>query len=496
MSEFQINTLFQQIKSRFQNEQEYEQFQSYLQQYHDMQKSETTRQTIISHIVSEFMSTNMIFYNKTTKVYFNYIDNDYVLLNEDNMLHYALEFISNFKAYRHEMNASLKMMVKNKILKSIKENSIYETIPDADTIQEILNTLYPNIFKKKEYCKIFLLMVGNIVLKKRPSQKGIMFMRNEFKTVLNDINKYITMYFCTHNLFSYFKFKYTQDHVGLETWMVPCNAISYGVFHFTEQFYVNLICVAIYYANRYDSIDNYLNSVVGDVSDIYECVHFFNDQSKEKMIQDYLHQYFIENDEESMDQKDLLFLWKRYIAEKDLFVHPFTSYQDFMGSLFQYNHQEYDDEHHHNGLKGYCSMEIPAIDLFRGFWNDHFSFCEDEYYFETSEILHLFHQHHKQKKLQMSESIIGMILQSYYPQFQLINGKVVHNVKCDLWDKKKEIDLFVEKEKINVKDNVHTLYRNYSTYQQQKSIKISKKYFSMYIEQLRNATTSTVTTNN
>ena len=71
MSEFQINTLFQQIKSRFQNEQEYEQFQSYLQQYHDMQKSETTRQSIISHIVSEFMSTNMIFYNKTTKVYFN-----------------------------------------------------------------------------------------------------------------------------------------------------------------------------------------------------------------------------------------------------------------------------------------------------------------------------------------------------------------------------------------------------------------------------------------
>ena len=43
---------------------------------------------------------------------------------------------------------------------------------------------------------------------------------------------------------------------------------------------------------------------------------------------------------------------------------------------------------------------------------------------------------------------------------------------------------FIEKEKINIKDNVHTLYKKYSM--SQDKLKINKKYFSMYIDQLRN----------
>lgn len=485
MSTISIEELIHSIQSRLHTDAEYEQFQQHLQQFHDLQKSETTKQSIITHIVSEFLSDNTIYYNKTSKIYFNYLDDNYVLVNEDNMIHHILDYIANFKPYRDEMNVSLKMMVKNKVLKSVKENNIHETIPDTDTIQIILNTLYPHMFTQKEYCKIFLLMIGNIVLKKRPSHKCIMFMRSNIKPIINEINKYITMYFCTHNLFNYFKFKYTQDHVEHETWMVPCNAISYDIYHFTEQFYVNLICVAIYYANRYDHIDKYLDSVVGDVSNVYEQIHFFNDQSREKIVQGFMNQYIIQKSGEYMDQKDVLFLWKRYVSEKDLFVHPFTSYQDFLITIFQHTNQEYNEDNNHNCLNGYCSMEIPAIDLFREFWNENFVFCEDEYYFEMSEILHLFHQAHKQKKLPISESTIVLILQSYYTQYPIINGKAVHNVKCHLWDKKKEIDLFVEKEKINVKNNAHTLYKQYNKYQHQKTIKISKKYFTMYMEQLR-----------
>jgi len=480
-----IDELFHSIQSRLHTESDYEQFQQHLQQFHELQKSETTKQSIISHIVADFLSDNMIYYNKTSKIYFNYINDHYVLVNEDNMIHHVLDYISHFKAYRNEMNVSLKMMVKNKIIKSIKETNIHDAIPDTDTIQTILTTLFPHMFTQKEYCKIFLLMIGMIVLKKRPSQKCIMFMRNEFKPILNDINKYITLYFCSHNIFNYFKFKYTQDHIGLQTWMVPCHPISYDMYHFTEQFYVNLICVSIYYANRYEDIDQYLESVVGDISHVYERVHFLNVQSREHIAQGFMNQYMIQKSGEYMDQKDVLFLWKRYVSEKDLFVHPFTSYQDFLITIFQHTNQEYNEDNNHNCIQGYCSMEIPAIDLFRDFWNDHFVFCEDEYYFEMSEILHLFHQAHKQKKLPISESTIVLILQSYYTQYPIINGKAVHNVKCDLWNKKKEIDLFVEKEKINVKNNAHTLYKKYSEYQKEKSIKISKKYFTMYMDQLR-----------
>ena len=74
-----------------------------------------------------------------------------MLVNEDNMIHHILDYIANFKPYRDEMNVSLKMMVKNKVLKSVKENNIHETIPDTDTIQIILNTLYPHMFTQANF---------------------------------------------------------------------------------------------------------------------------------------------------------------------------------------------------------------------------------------------------------------------------------------------------------------------------------------------------------
>ena len=71
MSTISIEELIHSIQSRLHTDAEYEQFQQHLQQFHDLQKSETTKQSIITHIVSEFLSDNTIYYNKTSKIYFN-----------------------------------------------------------------------------------------------------------------------------------------------------------------------------------------------------------------------------------------------------------------------------------------------------------------------------------------------------------------------------------------------------------------------------------------
>ena len=125
-------------------------------------------------------------------------------------------------------------------------------------------------------------------------------------------------------------------------------------------------------------------------------------------------------------------------------------------------------------------MEIPTIQLFRAFWDKYFIYCEDEYYFEISEILHLFHQAHKQKKTNLSETTIKLILQLYYDTHTINKGKIIHNLKCTFWDKQKEIDDFITKENINIKQNIHTIYKNYCIYE--KNLKIGKKYFTMYLE--------------
>lgn len=456
-------------------------FQTYLNAYYEAQKSRENKQQLIRKIVDDFNSNNMIYFNKTSKIYYNYIDNNYLLLNEDNMLHHILYFISNFKQQDHIIDLSLKNNIKQKILKSIKENSVYDTIPDTDTIQKVLNICVPTIFDRKEYAKIFLLSLGSIILKKQNDQKTVIFMRNQIKPFLNEINKYISMYFSNNNVFNIFKFKYTQDHVSsVDKLVIPCKSFNMDMFSFPEQFYVNLICVCIYYSNRYDSVDNYLQSVIEDVTHVEKCVNYFQHSTKESVTQYFADKYFIKNANESMEQKELLFLWKQYVEQEDMFVHVFTSHQDFLINLFETLNQTYDESNSNNRLQGYYSMEIPTIQLFRAFWDKYFIYCEDEYYFEISEILHLFHQAHKQKKTNLSETTIKLILQLYYDTHTINKGKIIHNLKCTFWDKQKEIDDFITKENINIKQNIHTIYKNYCIYE--KNLKIGKKYFTMYLE--------------
>ena len=64
------------------------------------------------------------------------------------------------------------------------------------------------------------------------------------------------------NLFNYFKFKFTQDHHSTSSmkYVIPCSKINSDNIKINEQDYINMIVVSIYYYNRYNNIDNYLDS--------------------------------------------------------------------------------------------------------------------------------------------------------------------------------------------------------------------------------------------
>lgn len=486
--ENEVDEIYQKIKIHAIQNDSLNQLLQQLNDFYEGQLSEQSKSVIIKNITNEFLSSNMIFFNKTSKIYFNYTNNNYLLLNEDNMLHNILYFITNFKEYRNNMDMSLKNLTKQSIMRNIKLNSIYDTIPDTDTIQNILNVLVPTIFENKEYAKVFLITLGNIVLKnpqinmEDENYKHVIFMRNHIKPFLNELNKYISMYFGNNNVFNVYKFKYTQDHENCYKWLIPCKPICYDMFNFKEQFCVNLICVSIYYSNRYNNVDSYLDSVIGsDMTEIQENIYYYTNNNKQSTIDLFQKDYLIEKTSSSMDEKELIYLWKQYTEKNDLFVHIFTSHHDFLTSIFSFYNQKYDETN--NILKHVYSLEIPTVQLFRDFWDKYFVYDENEYYFEISEILHIFHDHHKTKKTNLNEQAINMIIQLYYQQYTILNNKSIHNLSCKLWDKKNEIQQYILKQNINIKDNIHSLYKHYSLYE--KNLKISKKYFATYIEVLR-----------
>ena len=457
----------------------YDDYYNYLKDYYENMETEQEKSKISKTIYNSFISENTIYFNKTSKIFFNYIDNHYTVFNEDNLIYSISEYINNHKQYKHTIDINLKKNIKSKIIKTIKENNIYENIPDSDTIQMINNYLQTSIFNKKEYVKIFLIIIGNFIMKK--NNKDLIFTRSIIKSFLSDINKYSSMYFCNNNIFNQFKFKYTSDHILNEKIILPCNDINTEIFNFNEQFYINLICVGIYYANRYNTILNYIKNE-SCKEDIFETIYYFKQDKKNVILNQFLDQYIIKKEKQTISEKELIFLWKKYIQEKDIFINIFTSYNDFIKYLFHSLDTNYDTNVSNNILHGYYSLETPSIEIFKSFWNEHFEYCETEYYFELNEILFLFKTYNKNKKIYINENIISNLIQIYYSHYNIIDNKMIHNLKCKLWDKKKEINDFISKNAININDNINHIYKLYSKSSQ--NITISKKYFKFYIHEL------------
>lgn len=483
MSNFsKIDQLVENIKENIACDKEKEDFTSLLERYieniQDLNKLKLNEKNVLQN----FERNHSIFYNKTSQLYYNYIGDNFVSMNEDNILFLVLEFLSNNITC---IDINKKNIFKNKIIKQIKDNNVYESIPDSKTIQNTLSLLNETFFYKKTYTKCFLITIGRIILQKKADNDFLLFTRVNMKGFLSELNKNISIYFCNTNLFSHFKFKFTQDHhnTTLKKFVIPCSKINSNNIKISEQQYINMIIVSIYYYNRYNNIDNYLVSEIV-LREIRDSIYYL-DIDKDKIIKQFTKEHIIKEDKQNIQQKQLVFLWKKFTYEKDLFVHSFASYSEFLSYLFLFLKCDYYKESNNNILTGYYSFDLPYVEDFKKFWNKNFETSENETNLELNEILILYNKHGNSKKNNLNETLIKLILQCFYSQHDIVDEKIINGVKCKLWDKRKEIDLFIEKFNINIEDNLNKIYKKYvSTTKTQ--YRISKIYFENHIKNISN----------
>ena len=471
-----INTILQNI-----DENNIEHLNNYIQNYNNSvniipNNIEEKNNTLINNPIKDFFDYHNIYYNKTSNIFYNYLKNNFIVMNEDNILYLLSEYMITNCDYIYKFND--KITIKNKLLKNIKENSIYEAIPDTETIQNVLHYLCPTIFREKKYCKIFLILLGSIIINKKIDNNFIIFTRIQIKSFLEEINKIISIYFCNTNILNYFKFKYTTDHndITQRKLILSCNNINYDKLKNNEQFYINLILVSFYYFNRYENVDNYITSE--NIINI-NINKLSNKNTKTDIINEFINSFIVKGGEQSISEKEIIILWKKFIYDKDLFINIFTSYSDFLLLLFNILNNSYDKHKTNNILCGYYSLETPTINIFKNFWEENFYYCENEYFFEINEILYLFNKYNN-KKNNLNEKMIQIIIQNYYTNLNIIDNKFINNIKCKVWDKKKEIDTFIIKNNININDNFNDIYKKYNNYNS-KHYKISKTYFNKYI---------------
>jgi hypothetical protein len=232
-----------------------------------------------------------------------------------------------------------------------------------------------------------------------------------------------------------------------------------------EPFYVNLICCSIHYSNRFSNGDAFLEDVTNQ--SLRQEVLWIKETKREDVFADFISTY-IQPSEYSIHEKDMMFLWKQYLKQKNCIHLLQKNIQDDLSQVISYNAPYY---------MNITSMKLPFVKKFNSFWRKYTYEDTSEMYLELTEILSLFIEIH-QKYHDMTEQKIKDILQYYYPTLFIVENRYIHHVGCLLWNKKEDLQSFF-KNTYQQED----LYRAYTESSAKR--KVSKQYFMMYQESLQ-----------
>lgn len=409
-------------------------------------------------IIELFFSSNNYYYIHTSNLYIQYNNSSYSIINENELLHKILHYLSEHRQ-EYVIDTHTKGLLKTKIQKIIKTRKIHESIPDSDTLQNILSFFYPNLFSEKQTSKYFLTILGDIIMKKN---NCIYFVPIFMKSFLQKLNKYISLYFHSINIFHWFKFKYSEHDTSISR-ILPMKSLNMDHFNLSCSFFTNIICVSIHYSVRHISSELYLNEMHYDLQ---RQVLWLQEESKEHIVEQFIKSHIIEKKDCTMDEKDISFLWKSYLTKEGK-LNIFQKKQDLFDIVQRYI------EVKHNKFINVYSLFLPYVESFKDFWDKYIYYDKEEYDFEINELYYIFCDLYKCK---INESIFKDLIEFYYPNIVIIEDKYIKKIGCTLWNKKKELEPFIKKE-----GDIQELYYNYCK-EFKSNRKVSKQYFIQYYE--------------
>lgn len=442
--------------------------------------------------IQQFLHNNQYFFVSNTNTFFMYDGLHYQIFSEDDILHHVLSSISQDRQLM-----SWKHKTKVNVMKKIKDNSLLTTIPESDTIQFVLSHLVGNVFPNKETTKYFLCVIGDSLLKKNThlihyiSSYGKNFIKcldNVANLLLGGHVNNTIKYKYHHHTYNDFRILQMNETVKQESsWL-----------YLLKSYALDILCVSCHYSQRFDNSDNYIvhhcnNNIVT------ENVMFVKNTVLDELIQEFINNYF-DNTEVKEDSiikqiswKNVQYLWKLFLNSKNCPSIIFMN--DLKNIMIEQLKEEYNEEQ--DVFINLSSKYLPSIQQFLKFWDNTITINDiEEDHFEIDEIILMFKcwalAEHETHNL-LTEQEINDIIQHFYPTVEIINDKYVIGIKCNIWDKKNDI----EKSLINLKEELNqseykqiSIYDAYSYYcKLNTSVPVSnfpklivhKSYFEKYI---------------
>jgi hypothetical protein len=451
-----------------------------------------------------FLSKHQYFYMPYNSIYYEYDGKTYKIIKDDNIHYKLLSTITDegkLIQWKHK--------TKQNIIKKIKESSLFKSIPETYTIQNVLGFLQ-TIFNTKTESKYFLTIIGDCILKK--NNDGLLYFVSSnlkkcimlidaivYVTTGNSImGNFITKYHDSHKLNLYRLIKTNESTNSLSIDIVKNVLNNIGI---------DLLCVATHYSERYNNADNYLN--IKNEINIKNYVFYFVEKSLETLIDEFI-SHSIESVSSSLQETDITwknmhYIWKLYLSNMNI---PNVSYsqqlQDILTTKIN-NKNELGNIIFINVTSKY----LPNVSLFLSFWEKHIiitkdsnidSNIDDEY--EIDELMTLYKFYDKRSTQLTDSNMIKMIRHYFSPNVEVINNKYITNIRCNLWCKNDDIQDFLTLHKSNIINDCLTnlqdtsatlisfdeLYHSYKIYFNAKTkidnkiyLIVSKNYFEKFI---------------
>jgi hypothetical protein len=472
-----------------------------------------------------FLSKHQYYYMPYNNIFYEYDAKTYKIIKEDDIHHHLLSTITDegkLMVWKHK--------TKQNIIKQIKERTLFKSVPETYTIQNVLGFLN-TIFDTKTEAKYFLTVIGDCILRKNnhtEMNSGLLFFVNsnmkKFITYIDSIayvttgnsilNNFISKYHDTHNLLTYRLIK-TNDHFNsIATDLIKDVLNKIGI---------DLLCVAAHYSDRYTNSDNFIMNKE-DLIQSYSM--FFLSNTTNKIVDDFVSQCIEQvttnpnnpnnpNNIYNLSWKNMHYIWKQYLSSINV---PNMIYSNTLKALLK--ERLAFTENTTICVVGSSLTDIifpnvtskflPSVSHFLSFWEKHITIttdaneeiCDDEY--EIDEIASLYKLTNKGLANLTDKEIIKMIWHYFYPQVEVIDNKYVTNIRCNLWSKHDDINEMLASYRLqkqnltnaNANANANTLisfddlYKNYTSYIQAKMLVeksfhliVSKHFFEKWVTQ-------------
>lgn len=417
--------------------------------------------------INKFLLVNNYYYCSQNDLFIYYDKLHFLADSEDNILYKILTHIN-----KNNELSSWKHKIKINILKKIKEKSPLSTIPESSTIQYVLQMLLP-FFNSRNHVKYFLTVIGDIMHNK---SNNIYYCSLSFKKILNELNLQINTYFGTINLFNNIKYK-IYDHtfeICRILYINNENIENINIPDYFSKYILDILCVCSHYSLRYKTADNFLNQC--NEKYLINHSYYLHKNTSNQIVDDFIDTHIEICPNSIISCKNMLFIWKKYLKDKQL---PNILFHDtFLNKIkekltFSENH-----------FKNVTCMILPIVVDFKKYWDN--NIYEDDDMYEVEEICKLFKNTNK-KYDNFEDKFFLELIRHLYPNLNIDNDKYIHNIKCNMWNKKQEVYDYIILFKneilntmgINFENDVKSLTDIYQYYlcNKKNNLIISKDYF-------------------